>query len=1153
MDKELILSKISNILAIFSRKIEILSRNNENSINILAENLFARIFDKLFDTKLRNSNYGKKNNFPAIDLIDLDKRVAFQVSATATSDKVYHTLEEFVKNMIFNDVDTLYIFFTTKRKYKINEHRIREILNKIPAPFNFEFDSNIHVFNFDDIYKLLNERNDNKIFEEIYQILDEELESISLIDRRLDTSDSEIYITFADENTHLAIKVIEGLLKRNFIVYHDNNSIQRLEQYKPYIQRLRFASNISSLKTCVVLFSRNYFQEKWNYRYHDKILDSAIDRDNPVEIYAYATYNFAGKIPASINLNLTYEITKVAPDDFQFIIDDITFKISVSSESGENPKLFKKFNHLLQKLHPNQELQLISRNDILGFEIYALEDEVFFKETSYFICFHHNAKIDPSYKEIKKSNPKVFETKRYFILIPRERKFLNSTRRMDNFKRIFLTERIRFLEDVVKKCTSDAFKFEYIPFNLTDYVIPSLMDESHTKVDFSWFTDWFNSYNKPTLVIKGLGGVGKTTLAQKLSDEFMKQKPDSMVVFIDAKDIIEELREVHDTRHILDLYAFYDAAVIKSKNRDNTLKLLDDDLFKMVLDSGNILMIIDGLDEVIANIPQFDNNAFLTSIYNYTEDLGKGKVLITCRDYFWHKSFSEDAIVEKSTTEIDFSVVLLQPFDETLAHSFFLNRHPNDTNRVKRSIALAKIFIDGGQSGNGNKFIPFVLSVIDTMIEKEKNNFSSMEIYDDTQIDFDSEYLHPNSRTDYITYHICSRETAAVMRDIDRVDAQIRFFIEIAVENLGSSNPRITIDDFELLLVGLDSFYTDKAKDGLKSHPLLQIDETDNTVSFRYDFLAEYFKTIYVTTFLLSKKNKFVFDDKLIKILCNHVKLNSGFLKEIYYRISNYSEVIEEHIFGLIKEINKYQSRDVTFEQKNKATSALLLISLLHKSKSEKLDIEANTKLVKKYFGDTNGNIVGLKIIDFVSYDTEMKVCFDFRGQKLVNCIFNNYDTFSDCKFDGNTLFQNCIFKKTNDFKIRSTNLSRLNFDNCEMDESLKVKLSGNTQSESEEYLIIRDIKAFLNLFVFGGKTNVVSAKGYLLYKYRGLTFELYDLIEKLISYNVIEYYKKKEESFDKIMITKAFENDVKDYCKQNLLSSKLSAVLKNLISSHAF
>jgi uncharacterized membrane protein YqiK len=122
------INKITTYAARFVLEVEGFNATNQYHINIHAENFFTPDLNEIFDLNLENINATQKKNFSAIDLVDYKNRVAFQITATATFEKVKNTLQTFFEKKLDKYFDTLYFYVITEKKGKYPEDKIKEIL-----------------------------------------------------------------------------------------------------------------------------------------------------------------------------------------------------------------------------------------------------------------------------------------------------------------------------------------------------------------------------------------------------------------------------------------------------------------------------------------------------------------------------------------------------------------------------------------------------------------------------------------------------------------------------------------------------------------------------------------------------------------------------------------------------------------------------------------------------------------------------------------------------------------------------------------------------------------------------------------------------------------------------------------------------------------
>lgn len=350
---------------------------------------------------------------------------------------------------------------------------------------------------------------------------------------------------------------------------------------------------------------------------------------------------------------------------------------------------------------------------------------------------------------------------------------------------------------------------------------------------------WVNSRVGGFLFVLG-NCIGKTTFAQFIVDKLISKSPATSVLFIDSVKIKDNL--IRRTRYVeqLNIYNFYEALFNQD---DPTEDKLSEDIFRLNLDAGNILLVIDGLDEVISKIPNFNVDTFLTSISETSNDLGGGKVIITCRTHFWNIA-----------TNIDnqFKVIELKPFDKSQTIEFF-NKSFESNRKRSKALNLADEF-KFSDSEMENVYHPYVLDIIRSIIDLDS---SALEL-DLTEIS--SSILNNLVKNDYIIYRVCDRERKRIGQI--SIDDQISFFIYLALER--RSNIQISNFKKEIELA-LGKQIDNISIEAFKSHPFLQ--KNGNTLTYRYDFFADIFKGIFLANFFNFNTGVIELTDSLLDVI----------------------------------------------------------------------------------------------------------------------------------------------------------------------------------------------------------------------------------------------------------------------------------------------
>lgn len=114
MELETLIASISRSLSLITYYIRCQNSANLNAINTLLETPFKEILNLIFELDLinLNSNY----LYPAIDLGDINKKVAVQVTSTNDLSKIRYTINRFNEYKLFNKYNRLKILIIEEKK-----------------------------------------------------------------------------------------------------------------------------------------------------------------------------------------------------------------------------------------------------------------------------------------------------------------------------------------------------------------------------------------------------------------------------------------------------------------------------------------------------------------------------------------------------------------------------------------------------------------------------------------------------------------------------------------------------------------------------------------------------------------------------------------------------------------------------------------------------------------------------------------------------------------------------------------------------------------------------------------------------------------------------------------------------------------------------
>ncbi len=176
------------------------------------------------------------------------------------------------------------------------------------------------------------------------------------------------------------------------------------------------------------------------------------------------------------------------------------------------------------------------------------------------------------------------------------------------------------LLEIIKKIAKGVFDEEYPVKIYTGTLLSTsplqikITDKMVLSSAFLILSEWYNQVSKPLMVIKGYGGIGKTTLVKYFLDDLFNSNQNnnqsSKILFIDSKEILDEISKQSTVNNVYDFYN----ALAKEKNLE---KKLGKELLELSVDNGNLLIVLDGIDEVIAKlVSKFDIENFINTIYN---------------------------------------------------------------------------------------------------------------------------------------------------------------------------------------------------------------------------------------------------------------------------------------------------------------------------------------------------------------------------------------------------------------------------------------------------------------------------------------------------------------------------------------------------------
>ncbi len=522
----------------------------------------------------------------------------------------------------------------------------------------------------------------------------------------------------------------------------------------------------------------------------------------------------------------------------------------------------------------------------------------------------------------------------------------------------------QFIESTIYNQIKNEIENEVLfPKVFSGVFVNPLINDSDIDI-ISTMKEWIKTKHSPIFALIGGGGVGKTTIAKKFSSQI-----ENDIIFIDSKELISNLK------YIEKLNSIYDFVKLFIKSQDDLEideNYFTEELINILVDSGKLLIVIDGLDEVILNYSDFDLNTFIKTIYkNCLDNLGKTKILLTIRDTFWKKDY-----------ENNISSFMINGFNIEKSKEYFLQKLPNDKLANKALELLQNNLSDD------NIFSPFILEIISLAVE---NKISKESI--------DSDLICRDIFIDILIYHICNREVIKFPNIHDKkIDEQVKFFIKMAI----NYNGEITLNQL------LSVFEKDMAE-AYQAHVLLSFD--GEILSFKFDILIEYFKMLNIIKVV--NLNSTNYQENLL------VEENNELCKQVYLDTKNLVRIdckIEDLKFLYIQILDKVES--IQELEKYLYIYSFILSIILRLNTNQ--DKQSNTELLKELL-DRNKIYIGLCLSNNHLHD---KFLFNFNDMKF-KYSYIDYKYFGDSTFNNEKIFYNSSIQGDYDVKY---NFSEINF-----------------------------------------------------------------------------------------------------------------------------
>jgi hypothetical protein len=747
-------------------------------------------------------------------------------------------------------------------------------------------------------------------------------------------------------------------------------------------------------------------------------------------------------------------------------------KLEPREESEDSPVSIDDVQSIIHAIEPGCTISEIASykfaKEKISYQVFECLHKLRKRKINY-VYLHRGVTLVNTAKHLNDNFSEIFLDRSKFVLLPMEHRAVRPLERLENVKLAFSCDEAEYLEDVVFKLIVDTIDVGAISDTAAvarDFIEPQVRFNRtygpSNEQAFSKIYEWLCNDSAGILVLSGQGGIGKTwamlNLRQRVTqgDLRFRKAMERRVLFITSTDIIRGIGTSFLKTKELTIYDLYVASCVALHGADSQ-EWLDRNTFYNALELGNILVFIDGLDEVISrNRSRFNSNNFFSDINNRFSNASDAKIVISCRNIF----FDDD---QYGIEYPHVSIVDLLAFDAGKRDQFFreaFSRFPNMLRKaLHMSERLAKL-PDG-------RYVPFVLSLIRDGVTQDADNSS------DQLPAFTSDFLNVRNQFDRVVGQFCHRETYKVVDPLVSlsVDLQVRVFCEIAriqEGEQGSVTRKVLTGILEQVL---NKQNVEAITSHLETHPFISQENLrrNQLFTFRFDFMPEYFAMVHVSKQLA---HEYTLNKSELRLLNRFGTAGSLFTTGIVSRfVGDESEFMLKiidllnHGWAIIKEYlpqheNDFFNLESFIAQFTHACVGLLCAFI---TRSESASTDQIDKGLKELFF-TNGALRNVVILDGLVGD-EYKIRLNFKGLRVENCTFNSMDFWS-CQFDSQTRFVDCKISGCTGAIPKDSTIRLASFQNCQFDDDFESAMADlNRRIDNTAEKALDAIRSFISDF----------------------------------------------------------------------------------------
>ncbi len=758
-------------------------------------------------------------------------------------------------------------------------------------------------------------------------------------------------------------------------------------------------------------------------------------------------------------------------------------------------------------LLPKSDTTDFSRNQKIKFEYWAAYSPV----PSYFLYIHYSANLKQTLKRFSEQLRKTEQ------MVP---------------KQLFILRRDKGESQYIKRLISDEnLKIDASIFTLKDYIWDYCIDESFRKTvadapthyidqKISFQGDKNDGTSAGELFLEKLskspevnahlvvapGGMGKTWLCRNLAASLLRNHSENRLpVLIQAENLREYIDDVGSAHvqvaSVFDLYDLYSRSQKSERQYDRST-------FELAIICGNIVLIVDGLDELATMLQErFDLNKFLESVVELSSSLLTSHILLTTRDSL----LVDDNVI----SQLGIAKYELLGFDHTDWKNYAAKRFSKHPYKDELTVKLTNTLSSLRFSDDGGRIVPFFVDVLCNVIEDDSNSGSSQSF------DLSSgatPYPSNNEVIDHLIHSVFRREIRRQSIDLD-IDKLIMLLTELVSEQ----GDNFGIDALRHALTLYYDTRADSLLGKISLNPLFL--KGPNSLRLRYDFLQSYFRSLFLIECFQGALHT-------PEALNAFAKSNATQSPEVAYLRKFYqgkSGVLDELVSKLIPKFGE-QARSSDHKRAELGRRAISGVLKIYVAARNFGSAKISEKIMEFFPSSAN-----IKAIDGVAIYGDFP-SLDFSSTTVFNSKFLDYKNFARSKFEG-AIFISCIFENCLGETQLGNTLHLATFESsCTLGDVAELVTSSRNSQVVEQTAIEQECLLFLRSFYkSGGSFDPKPAWIKFSAKVRGLKAKTLD---KLVpKYLIVKTKKGSDTHYE---LAPEFVSSARNFIDNNYVDTKM-------------